>query len=114
MAKDQFGFGMEVSDKSFKEIKSLLDGSELDIGKYFGSTSFEEWTSSPWKKEDTDFLRILISKTADSYKINKPSYVPESSWNEEYMEQYSKILQLASQKKGAPKPEEIHSALRKQ
>jgi hypothetical protein len=112
MAKDRFGHGMEVSDKAFKEIKSLLDGSDLDIGKYFGSTAFEEWTSSPWKPEDTDFLKILISKTAESYKNNKPSYVPESSWNEEYMEQYSKILRLASQKKGAPPPEELHQTLR--
>ena len=112
MAKDQFGFGMEVSDESFKEIKSLLDDSELDIGKYFDSNAYKEWLETPWKKEDGDFLRILISKTADSYKNNKPAHVPKSSWNERYLDNYSQIISLASQKKGAPKPEEIHNALR--
>tara|TARA_R100001594_G_scaffold7646_1_gene20518 strand:+ start:97 stop:480 length:384 start_codon:yes stop_codon:yes gene_type:complete len=119
MAKDQFGFGterkpprMEVSDKSFKEVKSLLDGSELDVGKYLNSDAYEEWLSTPWKKEDNDFLRILISKTAESYKNNKPMLSSESSWNEEYVENYRKIISLASNKKGAPEAAEIHNNLR--
>ncbi len=118
MAKDRFGHGtvekpdMKVSDKAFKEVKSLLDGNELDVGKYLNSNAYNEWLSASWKEGDIDFLKILISKTAESYQNNKPSYVPESSWNEEYMENYKKIIALASQKKGAPKPEEIHQTLR--
>ena len=120
VVKDQFGFGtekkpyrMDLSDKSFKEIQSLAEDDQLDIGKYFNSGAYQEWLSKPWKKEDLNFLRVLISKTAKSYKDSKPFYVPKSSWNEEYMENYKKIITLASNKKGAPKPEEIHNRLRR-
>ena len=120
VVKDQFGFGtekkpyrMDLSDKSFKEIQSLAEDDQLDIGKYFNSGAYQEWLSSPWKKEDLNFLRVLISKTAKSYKDTKPFYVPTSNWNEKYFSNYKKIITLASQKKGAPKPEEIHNRLRR-
>ena len=110
--RDEEPHRMEVSDKSFKEVKSLLDGSELDVGKYLNSDAYKEWLSTSWKEEDNDFLRILISKTAESYKNNKPKSVSKSSWNEEYVENYRKIISLASDKEGAPKPAEIHNRLR--
>ena len=113
MAKDPYGHNIELSDESFKEIKSLAEKGELSIDKWFGSKAHEEWLSQPWSEKDINLLKTIIKKTAESYKDNKPFYVPESSWNEKYMNTYSKILQQVSKKKNAPSIQDIHESLRK-
>jgi hypothetical protein len=78
-----------------------------------GTESFDKFRSGKWdSRKDYEYLKNMINTSYEDFKSQKPSHVPESSWNEEWVDVYKEILTAASQKEGAPPPEELHQTLR--
>jgi hypothetical protein len=94
------------------------------LQEYANDTDDRLWRSDEWmfleralgKKDEDNYdyehLKNMINTSYEDFKSRKPFYVPQSSWNEEWVDVYKGILTAASQKKGAPPPEELHQTLR--
>ena len=91
MAKDRFGYGNEEKP---------------DIQGFLNSKEHKKWLNSPWDhKVDIHMLKAIFGAMHlhGDYGEND---------TKKYLNDYLVVLKQASQKKGAPSPENMHGTLR--
>lgn len=95
MARDSFGYGTEQKP---------------DLGGFLDSKEHKKWLNNPWDaKRDSLYLKKIIGMVHETFQDANDSRGEDA---QAYIEIYQKILTQASQKDGAPNPQDIHQTLK--